>query len=160
LDEDRDNKNELIVCYLVWFLCTISKSILMKNLIILSLVICLFSSCLEKINPDTLKNTSWELSSITGITLPADSKATLKFGDSLNVSGKSFCNNYGGQAEIIEDKVALKNLFSTKMFCQDLDSSERAYLNALNETNNVKITDGKLQLLKDEKILLVFKKVN
>ncbi|MDN3586304.1 META domain-containing protein [Pedobacter aquatilis] len=132
----------------------------MKKIIILGVVLCLFSACLEKINLDTLKNTKWELSSITGITLPEHAKATLNFGDSLNVSGKSFCNNYGGQAEIIENKVALKNLFSTKMLCQDIDSSERAYLNALNEINNVKISDGKLQLLKDEKILLIFTKVN
>ncbi|WP_316736169.1 META domain-containing protein [Pedobacter aquatilis] len=130
----------------------------MKNIIILGIVLCLFSSCLEKIDPDTLKNTNWELTNITGITLPANAKATLNFGDSLNVSGKSFCNSYGGQAEVIENKVSLKNLFSTKMFCQDTDSSERAYLNALNETNTVKIVDNKLQLLKDEKILLIFEK--
>ena len=132
----------------------------MKNLTILGLVICLFSSCLEKINPDTLKNTNWELSNITGITLPTDAKATLKFGDSLNVSGRSFCNNYGGQAKIADNKVALKNIFGTRMYCEKTDSFERAYLNALEETNSVKIIDEKLQLLKGEKILLVFTKVN
>ncbi|WP_231462205.1 META domain-containing protein [Pedobacter sp. Leaf132] len=132
----------------------------MKNLLILGIALCFFSSCLEKVNPDTLKNTNWELTSITGITLPESGTASLIFGDSLKVSGKSFCNSYGGKAEINEDKVSLKNLFSTKMFCQDTDSSERAYLNALNETNNIKIVDNKLELLKDEKTLLVFTKVN
>ena len=38
------------------------------------------------------------------------SHLTLKF------SGKSFCNSYGGQGEITDHKINVKNVFSTKMF--------------------------------------------
>lgn len=132
----------------------------MKNLLFLGLIICLFSSCIEKIDTKTLANTKWELSELPGITLPLTSKATLNIADSLKIAGKSFCNSYGGQGEIVNNKLAIKNIFSTKMFCQDIDAAERSYLQALNQVNNVKIIDGKLHLLIADKTLLVFTKVN
>ncbi|WP_316832818.1 META domain-containing protein [Pedobacter aquatilis] len=132
----------------------------MKNLIICSVLLCLLSSCLEKLDPEKLKGSKWELTQLVGKTLPASAKATMVFNDSLNVSGKSFCNSYGGKVEINENKVALKNIFGTRMFCQETASEETAYLNALNETDHAKIEGDKLFLLKGEQTLLIFKKVD
>ena len=132
----------------------------MKKLLIFCFLICLLSSCLEKLDPAELKNTTWELTELTGKTLPENAKATLNFGDSLNVTGKSFCNNYGGKAEMSDGKVSLKNIYGTKMMCQKTASEENAFLTALNETDNAKLVDGRLKLFKGEQTLLVFKKVN
>lgn len=132
----------------------------MKNLLICGLLLALFSSCLEKIDQKKLAQTKWELTELPGLTLPATAKATLNFGDSLKVSGKAFCNSYGGQGEIIDNKLALKNLFSTKMFCQDLDAAERAYLQAMNQVNTAKIEGNHLFLSNGEKNLLTFKKLD
>lgn len=132
----------------------------MKNLIICGLIVCFFSACLEKVDPKKLSNTKWELTELTGASLPASAKATLNFGDSLKVSGKSFCNSYGGSVETNGDKIALKNIFSTKMFCQETASAENSYLQALNQVNAVKLQDNELQLFNNEQKLLVFKKVN
>ncbi|WP_316803988.1 META domain-containing protein [Pedobacter nototheniae] len=130
----------------------------MKNLFICGLIICLFSACLEKIDPSTLTNTKWELAELPGKKLP-ETKATLNFGEGLKISGKSFCNNYGGQGEITDNKFVLKNIFGTKMFCQETDDLERAYLTALNETTHAKLIDGKLHLLNGDKTILVFNKL-
>lgn len=132
----------------------------MKNLIFIGLVLLLFSSCKEKIDPAKFTNTQWELTELPGLTLPAAAKATLNFADSLKLSGKSFCNNYGGRAEIADNKITVKNVFSTKMFCQETDAAERAYLHALNQVNSAKLTDNKLYLLNGDKTLLVFTKTN
>lgn len=132
----------------------------MKNLLFLGLIICFFSSCIEKIDTKALANTKWELSELPGMTLPSTSKATLNIADSLKIGGKSFCNSYGGKGEIVDNKLALKNIFGTKMFCQDTDAAEHSYLQALNQTDNAKIVDGKLHLLAADKTLLVFTKVN
>ncbi|WP_316806955.1 META domain-containing protein [Pedobacter agri] len=132
----------------------------MKNLFICGLVLCLFSSCLEKIDQNKLAQTKWELTELSGLTLPASAKATLNFGDSLKVSGKSFCNSYGGQGEIVDNKLALKNLFSTKMFCQETDAAERAYLQAINQVNAAKIEGNQLVLSNGTQKLLVFKKLD
>lgn len=132
----------------------------MKNLMIFAFILCLFSSCLEKIDPAKLTNTKWELTEMPGATLPANAKATLNFGDSLRVSGKSFCNNYGGKAEITGNNVSLKNLFGTKMFCQETATAENAYLSALNQVNAAKLNGGKLKLMNGDKTLLVFSQSN
>lgn len=140
--------------------CFVTKLNRMKNLITLLLITCFLSACDEKLNPAQIKNTKWELTTLPGTTLPANSKASLNISEDLKISGKSFCNSYGGQAEIVADKIALKNVFGTKMFCQETNLAETAYLSALNETNNAKIVDGKLQLLKDKIVLLVFSPTN
>ncbi|SDG39684.1 Heat shock protein HslJ [Pedobacter terrae] len=132
----------------------------MKNLIYCGILILLFSSCKEKLDPANFTNTKWELTSLPGLTLPSTAKATLNFADSLKISGKSFCNNYGGQAEIADQKITVKNVFSTKMFCQETDAAERAYLHALNQVNGARIADNKLQLLNGDKTLMVFTKTN
>ena len=132
----------------------------MKNLIFCSLIICLLSACIEKIDASKLENTKWELTSLPGITLPATTKATLNFADSLKVSGKSFCNSYGGKAEITGDKIALKNFFGTKMFCQETDAAERFYLHTINQVDGAKLSENKLYLLSGKKTLMEFTKAN
>ena len=132
----------------------------MKNLIYCGILILLFSSCKEKLDPASFTNTKWELTTLPGLTLPSTAKATLNFADSLKISGKSFCNNYGGQAEIADRTITVKNVFSTKMFCQETDAAERAYLHALNQVNGAKIADNKLHLLNGDKTIMVFTKTN
>lgn len=124
------------------------------------MLLLLLSSCKEKLDPASFTNTKWELTTLPGLTLPTTAKATLNFADSLKINGKSFCNNYGGKGEIADNKITVKNVFSTKMFCQETDAAERAYLHALNQVNGAKITDNKLYLLNGDKTLLVFSKTN
>ncbi|WP_426328135.1 META domain-containing protein [Pedobacter sp. R-06] len=132
----------------------------MKHLIFCGMLLLLLSSCKEKLDPASFTNTKWELTTLPGLTLPTTAKATLNFADSLKINGKSFCNNYGGKGEIADNKITVKNVFSTKMFCQETDAAERAYLHALNQVNGAKITDNKLYLLNGDKTLLVFSKTN
>lgn len=132
----------------------------MKNFIFIGMLVFALSSCNEKIDPAKFTNTRWELTELPGMVLPTSAKATLNFSDSLQLSGKSFCNNYGGKAEVADNKITVKNVFSTKMFCQDTDAAERSYLHALNQVNNAKVTDNKLYLLNGDKTLLVFTKTN
>lgn len=131
----------------------------MKNLFVYGIIICLFSSCLENNDPKKLTNTKWELIELPGLTLPATTKATLFFADSLKISGKSFCNSYGGKVEVKDQKIVLKDIISTRMFCQETDAAERAYVQAINQVTDAKINENELQLLNGDKKLLVFKKL-
>ncbi len=131
----------------------------MKNLFTLAIIIGLFSACKEKIDIKKLENTKWELTELPGLTLPSTTKATLVFADSLKISGKSFCNSYGGKLELKEQKISLKDVISTRMFCQETDAAERAYMQAINQVTGAKTTEGELRLLNGDKTLLIFKKV-
>ncbi|TDG36730.1 META domain-containing protein [Pedobacter changchengzhani] len=130
----------------------------MKKLILLSFFTILFSSCLEKMDTEKIKNTKWILTEMPGNKLPTGDEATLNFSDDLTISGKAFCNSYGGKFEVLENKISVKNVFSTKMYCQETAQAETAYLNAINQVNNATMEDGKLQLLNDKKVLLIFSK--
>ena len=132
----------------------------MKNLFTFAAILCLFSACLDKTDAGKLTNTHWELTELPGLNLPTSAKATLNFGDSLKISGKSFCNNYGGQAEIVEEKIKLKNIFGTRMFCGETDAAERAYLQAVKEVTAAKIDGNVLELWNGAQKLLVYKRVN
>jgi len=132
----------------------------MKNLFTLTIIIGLFSACKEKIDIKKLENTKWELTELPGLTLPSTTKATLVFADSLKISGKSFCNSYGGKLELKEQKISLKDVISTRMFCQETDAAERAYMQAINQVTGAKTTEGELRLLNGDKTLLIFKKVD
>ncbi len=132
----------------------------MKKLLTIILLIGLLTSCREKFDPKTLNNTHWVLQQLPGLILPADTKATLNFASELKISGKSFCNNYGGQVQVQDDKIELKNVFGTKMFCQETAEAESAYLNALSKVNQAKLVNNQLQLFDDNTLLLVFKKVD
>ncbi len=140
----------------------------MKNFLVVGLLICLASACSEKMNnnkmavADTsqLANTKWELIQLLGTSLPTEAKATLQFTDSLRISGKSFCNNYGGQAVMSGNKLKFDKVFGTKMFCQESADAENLYLKALNEANMVQVKDSSLVLLNGNKQLLVYKKVD
>ncbi len=132
----------------------------MKQLIFCGMLLLLLSSCKEKLDPASFNNTKWELTELPGLTLPASAKASLNFADSLKISGKSFCNSYGGQAEIADNKITVKNVFGTRMFCQETDAAERSYLHALNQVNGAKVKENKLYLLNGDKTLLVFTKTN
>ncbi|MGY3053856.1 heat shock protein HslJ [Pedobacter sp. UYEF25] len=141
----------------------------MKKLLLYGLIICIVSACAQKMTSHKkenrataaqLQNTKWELSGLPGTALPTDAKATLNFGDSLKISGKSFCNNYGGQAMLLGGKFELKNIFGTKMFCQETALAETAYLKGLNEATAAKIEDGHLVLSNNDEELLTFKKTN
>lgn len=132
----------------------------MKNLIFCSLILCLFSACIEKIDGSKLENTKWELTALPGLNLPTTAKATLNFADSLKVSGKSFCNSYGGKAEIVDNKIALKNLYGTKMFCQETDAAERFYMHTINQVDGAKLSEDKLYLLNGKKTVMEFTRSN
>ena len=155
--------------YVDWFLPVLSSPLnIMRNLLIFGFIICLASACSDKMNPnksDTvnasqLANTKWELIKLGGLKLPVEAKATLQFTDSLIISGKSFCNNYGGQAMVNDGKLAFDKVFSTKMFCQDVADAENTYLKALNEATMAQVKNSTLVLSNGAKELLVYKKVD
>ena len=85
-------------------------------------------------------------------------KATLAFAADNKVNGKSFCNGFGGTVAITGETIKFSELIGTMMFCEDVGQAEGKYTEGLRNANSFKIVDGKLQLLKDGKLLMVFSK--
>jgi heat shock protein HslJ len=73
----------------------------------------------------------------------------IEMGEEMNrISGKSACNQYSGSFENPEvNQVQIGPLMSTKMYCAQLDSIERDYMNHLNKVTQVTVDNGELLLL-------------
>lgn len=128
----------------------------MKRLFLGLLLISIIQACTPKMQSTSVNNTKWVLSEWPGKTLPAKAQATLSFEGNNRVSGKSFCNGFGGSAVIKGDSVKFDQLIGTMMYCEEVGQAENSFLNDLKSANTLKTSGDKLQLLKDGTVLLVF----
>lgn len=110
----------------------------------------------EPRNGSELVGKNWQLTAIDGSIVNTD-KATLIFNlDNNRIGGNGGCNSFGGNMAATSDKIRIWQVFSTKMFCENGSDVENKYLAALEKVNKYRVSDGKLQLLSGETILLEF----
>lgn len=105
----------------------------------------------------------WELKELNGNSIGVDKRAQffLLFtpGQVGRVSGKGGCNRLTGTFELEgERSMKFGAIASTKMACPEMEQ-ETVFLKALAETNQWKIIDNQLFLLKDGANLAVFQSV-
>lgn len=131
----------------------------MKKLLSALVLMFILQSCSEKLEFTDFANKNWVLTTWGERVLPTE-KATLHISAKETAYGKSFCNNYGGKFIVLAKNVKFSDLFSTKMYCENVAEAESKYLNDLKSINGAKINNGKLELLKDDKIVMVFTATN
>lgn len=130
----------------------------MKKLILILLATVTLQACSEKMTADSIKNTKWLLSEWPGQTLPIGKEASLSFDAENKISGKSFCNGFGGNAVVKGNTIKFEQIFGTMMFCEEVGQAEKIYLDGLRAVNSYKIIGGKLHLLIDGKVAMIFTK--
>ncbi|MFD0940519.1 META domain-containing protein [Pedobacter boryungensis] len=130
----------------------------MKRIFLGFILVIILQAC-STMNTDSIKGTKWVLTEWPGQTMPNTSKkATLNFDNENKVSGKSFCNGFGGTTTITGNTIKFSELIGTMMFCEDVGQAEGKYTEGLRNTTNFKLVDGKLHLLNGDKLLMVFSK--
>jgi len=108
-----------------------------------------------------LESTRWEL--VTVYSNPdsisvSTGKAFLRFDlQKGSVGGNGSCNSYGGQLTIQGDRLAISHIFSTKMYCEGVQSVENVFLKALEEADRYAIKSDNLYLYRSGKLTLAFK---
>ncbi len=106
---------------------------------------------------------SWELEEFIGKDRSAKSvddrfpnqKPTLTFQNN-KVSGNDGCNNLTGAYVAVGNSLTVKNIATTRMACQGVDSD--AFGERFNNVNKYEIVDGKLVLFANDVKTMVFKK--
>lgn len=83
-----------------------------------------------------LAETSWQLVALKGEPVAEDVKTTLIIGSDGNFGGRGGCNGYGGSISFPGgNAVALGDIFSTMMYCGEIEmAQERGYFDALEAT--------------------------
>ena len=121
---------------------------------------------LEKLDPENtcaptdhaeLQNTYWKLVELDGrpvVTPEGMREAHIVLGtEGSNARGHAGCNNFFGTFEVAGDKLTFSALGSTMMGCPEGMDTERAFLQALGETNRYEISGQFLTLYADDRPL-------
>ena len=106
-----------------------------------------------------LYNTKWSLKKvyIDSKEETVNTKAFIRFDkEKGSAGGNGSCNSFGSTATINGNEVSFKNIFSTKMYCEQVQQIENKYLGSLEKVNRFDIKDKTLFLYKDKNILLEF----
>ena len=127
-------------------------------------VVLLTSSCKtfkESMKTATpLYNTRWSLKKIheNGKEEIVTTKAFIRFDKEKNsAGGNGSCNSFGSTATINGNEINFKNIFSTKMFCEQVQQIENKYFTQLGTANKFEIKESSLFLYHDKQLLLEFK---
>ena len=106
-----------------------------------------------------LYNTRWSLKKIyTGQAIQlVETKAFIRFDqEKSSAGGNGSCNSFGSNLTIDDNEVSLKNIFSTKMYCEAVQQIENNFLKRLENANRFEIKDKVLLLYHGKEKLLEF----
>jgi heat shock protein HslJ len=73
-----------------------------------------------------------------------------------SAGGKGGCNSFGSSFVIDKENISIKEIFSTKMYCEGIQATEDAFLKHLGNTNRFEVKGKKLVLFLDNDALLEF----
>jgi heat shock protein HslJ len=95
-----------------------------------------------------IRNTAWELESLTGNGVLPGTTITIEFSED-QVSGSAGCNHYEGTYRAKGDSLSVADVFSTEMGCLEPEgilSQEEAYLTALRAAAGYQTAADRLEI--------------
>ena len=136
----------------------------MKQLYFICVTLIIFtSSCKspkEAMQSSTpLYNTKWSLKKIhdNGNEEIVNTKAFIRFDkEKGSAGGNGSCNSFGSSPTINGNEVSFKNVFSTKMYCEQVQQIENKFLGNLEKVIRYEIKDNSLLFYSDKDLLLEF----
>jgi len=92
--------------------------------------------------------------------IPVSTRAYIRFDkEKKSAGGNGSCNVFGGSVEVKGHEISIKDIFSTKMYCDAVQSTEDVFFMQLKKVNRYEIKDKSLLLYKDKKLLLEFEEM-
>jgi heat shock protein HslJ len=117
------------------------------TLAVIAVLIIVLAAC-DGSGVNALRDTAWELESLTGSDVLPGTTITLKFADD-QVSGSAGCNQYGGSYQAGENSLSIGDVFSTEMGCLEPEGileQEGVYLATLRAAATYQITADRLEI--------------
>lgn len=89
--------------------------------------------------PPDLARTSWRAKTVAGQPVPADIAVTLEFAGADRIAGRSGCNRYSGPIGVVDGRLVVGPLASTRMACPPPQMTlETAFLGALSGASRLR----------------------
>ena len=90
-----------------------------------------------------------------------NTKAFIRFDKEKNsAGGNGSCNSFGSSATISGNELSFKNIFSTKMYCEQVQQIENKFLGSLEKITRFEIKDKSLFLYTGKELILEFEATN
>lgn len=100
--------------------------------------------------PPALVGTEWQLVELGGAPVLAGVNVTLAFPESGRVAGLGSCNRFFGTYTLVQDRIAIGQLGSTRIACDGpVSTQEHRYLAALQKARQVRLEGNTLVLQLD-----------
>jgi heat shock protein HslJ len=114
-------------------------------------------SCRRAAPADPLAGTLWVATTCLGQKPVVGTTLTLSFEDG-QVRGSSGCNTYFGSYQVSGSSVAVEQLASTKMACQEpgVMQQEAAFLASLSEAETYRLEEDRLEFVRTDGQTVVF----
>ena len=136
----------------------------MKQLVFICIAILILAgsckSAKENMQVTTpLYNTKWSLKKIyiNNKEEVVHTKAFIRFDKEKGTAGgNGSCNSFGSNAVVSSNEVSFKNIFSTKMYCEQVQQIENKYLGHLGKITRYEIRATNLLLYNDKELMLEF----
>src|SRR5436190_1131331 len=97
----------------------------------------------------SLYDTKWKLKKIhiADSAETVTNKAFIKFNqEKKSAGGNGGCNSFGSSITVSEHTINIKNIFSTKMYCEGIQQTEDSFFKQLGKVNRFEIKDKVLLL--------------
>ncbi len=72
------------------------------------------------------------------------------------INGNGSCNSFGGKVTVDGNNLSFGNIFSTKMYCKDVQSIEDEFFRQLQKVTRYELKEKRLLLFEGDKLLLEF----
>ena len=132
----------------------------MKQLTVLTALFIVFTSFRSDTTVKVdLYNNKWQLKTMhskDGVDY-IYTNAFIRFDETKKrVSGNGSCNNFGGSVTINDNSLKIGNLFSTKMYCESVQSIEADFFAALGKVTRYEIKGNSLLMYMGDMLSLEF----
>jgi len=108
----------------------------------------------------TLDTIKWRLTKVytaDSFVLVSNTKAFILFNTSDGrISGNGSCNSFGGKVNVDGNSLRFDNIFSTKMYCSDVQKIEDQFFRQLQQVTGYEIKGNKLLLIAGDILVLEF----
>ena len=132
----------------------------MKQLTVLTALFIVFTSFRSDTTVKVdLYNSKWQLKTIHSKEGAAYiyTNAFIRFDEAQKrVSGNGSCNSFGGSVTINDNSLQIGNLFSTKMYCESVQSIEADFFAALGKVTRYEIKGNSLLMYMGDMLSLEF----
>ncbi len=107
-------------------------------------------------------STEWKLVALRGeeqLDTIGATRAFIRFDAGKGrMGGNGGCNSFGGSLTVNDNTIHIDRIFSTKMYCADVQPHEDLFFRLLEKSDRWHLNDSQLELMKGDTLLLVFHK--